>query len=236
MSYLDVALPLVARFEGYRARRYIDAVGVPTRYYGETKPSIVNGPQLSEPQARRLLRSRLADFGRGVDAAVKVKLTAHQHAALTSFAYNVGLGAFRGSTLLRRLNKGDYRAVPAELMRWTKGGGRTLAGLVTRRRAETKLFGSQVDPLWPLKGDERHLVDRLLFHRRVMRDEEPTGRGPRYRAHREHAERYKAEIEKQMRALRAAGDWNVKARGARGTRGSRYQALKLVLGDRDGRL
>ena len=67
-------------------------------------------------------------------------LTQYQFDALVSFVFNVGVGAFGGSTLLRRLNQGDYNAVPAELMRWVNSGGTPLPGLVRRRRAEGVLF------------------------------------------------------------------------------------------------
>ena len=63
-----------------------------------------------------------------------------QFDALVSFVFNVGAGAFGGSTLLRRLNQGEYKAVPAELMRWVNSGGRPLPGLVRRRQAEGVLF------------------------------------------------------------------------------------------------
>lgn len=72
-----------------------------------------------------------------VDAEVGVAVRQHQFDALASFAYNVGTDAFRGSTLLRKLNGGDYASVPGELMRWTSGG---VPGLVRRRRAEGVLF------------------------------------------------------------------------------------------------
>lgn len=230
MSYVDVALPLVKGFEGYRAYAYRDAVGVWTRYYGETKPSVVWGPQLSEPQAASLLRDRLVEFGRGVEHEVKVRLNASQAAALTSFAYNVGLGAFRSSTLLRRLNAGHYDEVPAELMKWVKGGGRVLPGLVARRKAEARLWGVELDPLRALTTKERRMADRLLYHRREMRR---LRRGPQYDANRQHAEDWKRSVESQMRALRRDAD---KSGWAKDHRGSRYQALKLVLADRDGRV
>ena len=75
-----------------------------------------------------------------IASGVKVKLTQTQAYALISFAFNVGNGAFNDSTLLQLLNKGDYRSVPAQLDRWTKASGRTLPGLVTRRKAEGALF------------------------------------------------------------------------------------------------
>ena len=71
---------------------------------------------------------------------MRVPLAQHQFDALVSFVFNVGGGAFRESTLLRELNAGDYDAVPRELNRWVKAGGRTLPGLVRRRGAEGVLF------------------------------------------------------------------------------------------------
>lgn len=71
---------------------------------------------------------------------MEVPLTQQQFDALVSFAFNVGNGAFCDSTLLKRLNAGQYDAVPAQLNRWVKAGGKTLEGLVTRRAAEGALF------------------------------------------------------------------------------------------------
>jgi lysozyme len=71
---------------------------------------------------------------------VTVPLTQGQHDALVSFTYNEGAGRLQSSTLLKDLNAGNYAAVPAEFMKWVFGGGVKLPGLVTRRRAECKLF------------------------------------------------------------------------------------------------
>jgi hypothetical protein len=77
---------------------------------------------------------------RAVNQRVQVVLTQYQFDALVSFVFNIGVGAFGGSTLLRRLNGGEYDAVPAELMRWVYSGGTQQPGLVRRRRAEGVLF------------------------------------------------------------------------------------------------
>lgn len=71
---------------------------------------------------------------------VKVALNQHQRDALISFTFNLGQGNLRDSTLLKKLNAGDYGAVPAELDKWIKAGGRTLPGLVKRRAGEGALF------------------------------------------------------------------------------------------------
>lgn len=133
----------VGRFEGYRARIYRDAVGVETIGYGETDRAVIaryRGKAMSEPAARKQLAKRLGGFAAFVDRAVRVALNGVQKAGLTSFTYNCGQGGFASSTLLTELNRGHYNTVPGQLMRWTKGGKRTLPGLVTRRRAEGALF------------------------------------------------------------------------------------------------
>jgi len=140
---------LVAQFEGFRSNVYRDAVGVETIGYGETDGATINrfrASGISEPEARNLLKSRLGGFASAVEALITVPLSTPQLTALTSFAYNVGVGAFRDSTLRRLLNTGDYGSVRAQLMRWTKGGGRDLPGLVARRKAEADVFESAAAP------------------------------------------------------------------------------------------
>ena len=83
---------------------------------------------------------RPAKAAKAVDERVKVPLAQHQFDALVSFVFNLGAGAFAESTLLRELNAGRYDAVPLQLDRWVKAGGKTLEGLVRRRKAEGVLF------------------------------------------------------------------------------------------------
>jgi len=134
---------LVASFEGYRRDVYLDAVGVPTIGYGETNPAIISryrAAGIDERTARALLVVRLNEFGAGVRSLVRVQLTQLQFDALVAFAYNVGLGALRTSTLLRELNARRPRRAANQLLRWDKAGGRVLLGLSRRRRAERRLF------------------------------------------------------------------------------------------------
>lgn len=95
---------------------------------------------LTQEEAVKLLRKDAATRSKAVDDLVNVPLTQTQFDALVSFVFNVGADAFRNSTLLRKLNAGDYASVPSELNRWTRAGGRVLSGLVTRRKAEGELF------------------------------------------------------------------------------------------------
>lgn len=117
-----------------------DCRGVPTIGYGTTDEASVNRGEISEEEARRLLARDLSSALAAVRGAVRVELTELQVAALSSFAYNVGIQAFLDSTLLRLLNEGGYDEVPGQLRRWNKSGGRVLRGLVRRREREAELF------------------------------------------------------------------------------------------------
>ena len=132
-------LELIKSFEGLRLNSYLDAVGVWTIGYGHTRTA---GPSqsISYAQATELLRSDVATFEKAVAESVRVPITANQFAALVSFAYNVGSGALRSSTLLRRLNAGDTYGAANEFLRWNRAGGQVLYGLTRRREAERALF------------------------------------------------------------------------------------------------
>lgn len=109
--------------------------------YGTTNPNkLKHNEAISEQEATAWLKEDCSRFEQSVNNNVKVKLTSNQFSALVSFCYNVGEGAFRSSTLLKKLNTGDYSGACKELDRWNKGGGRVLQGLVRRRDAEQDLF------------------------------------------------------------------------------------------------
>ncbi len=137
-------LALIKQWEGLRLNAYKDAIGVWTIGYGHTnsagKPFIYEGMTITEKQAEELLCQDLRQFENAVERAVTVSLTDEQFAALVSFCYNVGTTAFCNSTLLKKLNSGDYEAIPTELQKWTKAGGKRLEGLAHRRAAETGLW------------------------------------------------------------------------------------------------
>ena len=101
-------------------------------------------PNMTEEEAEELLQNDLAEFERHVSAMVKVDINENQHAALTSFAYNCGTGNLHSSTLLRKLNEGDFESAADHFLGWNKGrvhGVMTvLKGLTLRRKAERNLF------------------------------------------------------------------------------------------------
>ena len=139
-------LAIIKRHEGFRSHPYRDAVGIPTIGYGATFYPVTGrrvsmaDPPLSEPQASALLEAMVERFAAGISRYAQVPLTQNQFDALVSWAYNVGLEAARTSTLMRRLNAGDYQGAADQLPRWNRAGGRVLPGLTRRRAAERAMF------------------------------------------------------------------------------------------------
>lgn len=141
----DAAVGLVKEFEGFSATPYRDPVGVWTIGYGSTRdfdgtPVNANTQPVTDEQACALVRRDLTDAALECARDVHVTLTANEKAAIIDFIYNLGGGNFRSSTLLRKLNTGDYAGAAAEFDKWDMAGGKVLAGLLRRRQAETDLF------------------------------------------------------------------------------------------------
>lgn len=132
-------LALIKEFEGRRLTAYRDVVGVLTIGYGSTGPHVKPGMTITEAEAEALLRKDLDRFERGV-AEMAGEMTPGQFSALVSLAYNVGLGNFASSTLLKLHRAGDYAGAAGQFGRWNKAGGRVLAGLTKRRAAERALY------------------------------------------------------------------------------------------------
>jgi lysozyme len=144
-------LDMVKDREGFYHAAYRCPAGVWTIGYGHSR-GVTPGDHISEARAHELLIEDLEAAARIVDRAVTVPLKPYQRAALVSFAFNVGGGAKgvkdgfamlksgQPSTLLRKLNAGDYEGAAAELPKWTKAAGTVLAGLVLRRRMERLMF------------------------------------------------------------------------------------------------
>lgn len=120
-------------------KAYTCPAGVLTIGYGHTK-NVQPGQVITEEEAEALLRADCADAEAAVARLVKVPLNQSQFDALVSFTFNVGAGNLERSTLLRRLNAGNYERAADEMLRWDRGGGRVLKGLTLRRDAERALF------------------------------------------------------------------------------------------------
>ena len=144
-------LAQIKKHEGVKLESYRDPVGIWTIGMGHTSmagpPHVVGGMKITLAEANTIFRRDVQKFADGVAVLIHVPLTQGQADALVSLAYNIGLGAFKNSTLLRRLNARDYEGAAREFPRWRKAGGRVLNGLVARRAAEKALFLSNTSLL-----------------------------------------------------------------------------------------
>ena len=144
----DAALDLICDFEGWVPRWYRDPVGIWTCCYGHTdaagepKFAATSHKTFTKAEGRLILERDLATVAAKVHATVKVDLNPNQFGALVSLCYNIGNGAFGRSTLVKKLNKGDYDGAANEFERWVYAKGKKLPGLVRRRAAEATLFRS----------------------------------------------------------------------------------------------
>jgi lysozyme len=137
------AVDLIKSSESFSPTAYLCPVGIPTIGYGHTAGVLsadVGNRRITEAMGEQLLCDDLAIFCDAVEKLIKVSLTDGQFGALVSLAFNIGVGAFKKSTLLRRLNAGDFTGAAEQFSVWNKGGGRVLPGLVKRRESERILF------------------------------------------------------------------------------------------------
>ncbi len=132
---------LIKQFEGLRLQAYQDSGDVWTIGYGHTETA-KPGMTIDEEKAEQLLKQDLERFEQAVRENVTVPINQNQFDALVSFSFNVGVNALKNSTLLEKLNQGDYDAAKAEFNKWVNAGGRKLDGLVRRRTQEANLFAA----------------------------------------------------------------------------------------------
>ncbi|TBL46386.1 lysozyme [Obesumbacterium proteus] len=144
MRASENGINLIKQFEGCRLTAYQDSVGVWTIGYGWTQPvdgkPVGKGMTITQQKADDLLKQGVVQYEAGVHGLVTVQLNQNQYDALVDFAYNLGVNALKGSTLLKKLNAGDYSGAANEFTKWNKAGGKELAGLTRRREAEKSLF------------------------------------------------------------------------------------------------
>lgn len=137
-------LDLIKSFEGCKLEAYLCPAKRWTIGYGHTGTvdgnQICAGMKITTGKAVMILIDDLERFESAVNKYVKVPITQNMFDALVSFAYNIGDGAFIGSTLLKKLNAKDYAGAAAEFKKWNKAGGQVLTGLTRRRKAEQTLF------------------------------------------------------------------------------------------------
>ena len=144
MSVSNKGVYLICEFEGKRLVAYDDGVGVWTIGFGTIKyPSgnrVKKGDTCTLEQAKEYMRHDLIEFEHTVNSSVKVPLNQNQFDALVSLAYNIGSNAFKSSTLVKKLNTGDYQGAADQFNVWVNAGGKRMQGLVNRRDREKLLF------------------------------------------------------------------------------------------------
>ena len=139
------AISLIAVFEGFSNKAYLPTPNdVPTIGYGQTVYAdgrkVKMGDYISEKEARTQLGVLVEKkFIQQIAKCVKVPLTENEFTAYVSLAYNIGASAFCGSTLVKKLNAGDYNGACEQIKRWNKQKGKVLKGLVKRRQQEYEL-------------------------------------------------------------------------------------------------
>lgn len=171
MNISQNCLDIIKKWEGFRAHAYLDPVGIPTIGYGTIRypngQKVQMGDVISEPEAEDLMKLECDEFAEVVNQLVKVTLNQNQFEALVSFCYNVGAGAFQGSTLLKKLNAGDSTGAAEQFLVWNKGTVNgikvVIDGLTNRRRDEKALFEKTGDGGTPLEKAEESPQNKVTW-------------------------------------------------------------------------
>lgn len=132
------SLVAIATHEGYRGNAYKDSVGVPTIGYGETA-GVKIGDKTTPERALVQLLASTEKHADAIRACIRVPLYQHEFDAYVSLSYQIGAGAFCRSTLIKKLNKGDYTGACNELDKWVYADGKKLPGIVKRRQKEKEM-------------------------------------------------------------------------------------------------
>ena len=135
------ALKLIKAFEGLKLDSYRCPAGIATIGYGHTGPDVRIPMTISEERADELLDNDLRRFRTGVEVMIEgVPTTDGQFSAMVSLAFNIGLGKFATSTVLKRHKMKNHTGAANAFLMWNRAGGKILAGLVRRREAERKIY------------------------------------------------------------------------------------------------
>ena len=147
MQISNNGIALIKRFEGCRLTAYPDpgtggdpwTIGYGWKGKVDGKP-IRPGMKIDDATADRLLRTGVVSFDQAVSKMLKVSVTQNQYDALVSLAYNIGTRALSTSTLMKKLNAGDVNGAADAFLSWNRSGGKVMAGLTNRRKAEREVF------------------------------------------------------------------------------------------------
>lgn len=135
---IAIAVAFIGPWEGRELRAYRDIVGVPTICYGETR-GVQMGDTATAEECTTMLAKGVAEFAAGIAPCLPATLPDKTRAAFISAAYNIGVGAFCGSSMSKRAKAGDLPGACDALTMWNKAGGKVVKGLVNRRAAERAL-------------------------------------------------------------------------------------------------
>ena len=139
MQISKTGIELLKHFEGCELKAYQDSVGVWTIGYGHTK-GIYEGLEITQLEAEKMLQDELPEYEGYITDKVVPMLQQHEYDALVCWVYNLGPTNLSSSTMLKKLNAGEFKEVPFQMKRWDKAGGQPLLGLTRRRNAEALLF------------------------------------------------------------------------------------------------
>lgn len=137
------AIDLIKQFEGFCAEAYKCPAGVWTIGYGTTRINgqpVTQGMTITQDQALQLVQQEVNKLWSQIESILKVKINDNQMNALVDFAYNLGFGSLKNSTLMRLVNESKFDEAANQFPRWVYAGGKVLPGLVRRREAERQLF------------------------------------------------------------------------------------------------
>lgn len=148
MKLNDAGYKLMIGFEGIRLLPYLDSVKIPTigmgnTYYPDGRKVTMKDPKITKDYALLMFKLTADKFAERVSKRLTKPVNQNQFNALVSFAYNIGIGAFENSTLLKRvnINPNDF-TISAQFMKWNKAGGKVIAGLTNRRKEEARIYFS----------------------------------------------------------------------------------------------
>lgn len=141
----NATIALIKKFEGCKLTAYQDVVGVWTIGYGTTANAGVgvdphDGMRITQQEAEVLLHKTIDNFAPAVASRITAPVSSNEFGACLCLAYNIGLGAFSKSTVLREINAGNKGKAAEAFKMWNKAGGKVVKGLVNRRAAEADLF------------------------------------------------------------------------------------------------
>lgn len=151
MQLSNKGLAIIQQFEGFSAKPYLDRVKVPTIGFGNTyyldgsKVKMTDKPLTREQATELQLDIINRDFAPKIASLLSAQIktgfvTQNMFDACVSLAYNIGIGAFTGSSVVRNIKAGNKQKAGDSFLLWNKAGGQVLQGLVNRRNAERKLF------------------------------------------------------------------------------------------------